>query len=201
VCVNGKLAGAIEATGGEREHFADPVGSQRKESLPWARRHALASSTGDIGDDHVLDDVHLWLTEDPPSSGPPVTELHLRNKARSESHGPERVWTRRAHRLSETWGDAAAFCEVGCDAAALLCNSVSRTGRYRRWRDGAELGGSAVACGDDGVKRRQRDVFVPTDAEGHVCAARVGDAAHGDVGDGARGGAGGGGVLSVVDDL
>jgi hypothetical protein len=39
------------------------TGGEREEGLPWACAHVLASPTGNVGHDHVLDDVQFGLAE------------------------------------------------------------------------------------------------------------------------------------------
>src|SRR5260221_14643637 len=85
-----KLPAAVDALGGRREDFANPVGSEGEEGRVRYRRHALTSPTAQIGHEDVLAGMTLGLVDDPPASRAIVPEVE-RAKDGAETGGGYRV--------------------------------------------------------------------------------------------------------------
>src|SRR5260221_14504200 len=94
-----KLPAAVDALGGRREDFANPVGGKGEEGRVRYRRHALTSPTAQIGHEDVLAEMTLGLEEDSPASGT-IVPVPKRDKGAEELGASNRV-PRRGPRAQE----------------------------------------------------------------------------------------------------
>jgi len=124
--VDGELAGAIEAAGGGREHFTDPVGWEGEEHVLRRRWHALALPACHVGDDDLLSQVQLWLIQDPPAAGTAVAELHAGDESGAQCRIAEGMRARRARTYEQLSVDNLTHLMLGQrDDVVVRCWSPS----------------------------------------------------------------------------
>lgn len=93
--VDGELFGSIDRGGGRRQDLADPIGGKLERARLGQGGHALATPTGDIGDEHVSMQVKLGLIEDDPSTGTATTAVERPIELCSKARGSTSVVRRR----------------------------------------------------------------------------------------------------------
>ena len=98
--VDPKLPAAVDALGGRREDFANPVRSEGEVGRIRYRGHALTPPTGQVGHQHVLAEMKLRLVEDPPASGSALAVVEW-SKHRAEAGRGNRVARRRPRAQEE----------------------------------------------------------------------------------------------------